>query len=313
MYIYTYIDVSFLIFSSQTDNHKGSRDTQREWLCRYLMDPTSGGCEGRNTSEVATSEAHKEALLWITEAELGGPRFFNDKEHAAIAKDDLPTRPHELPSLAARNVKQYGLTQHIIEKIKSQTDTSAIEVKAKLGADQYTAVKSDMDGVFNRDEERPTKVHKGARTGSTHAGSSNKSATASTRLSTSSEVSEAEKATKKMKSEAVKCHNKYKLLLDEINGEISTKEIIKTRMEARGLPATMKDYVDKELIPIEELVATHRVKVVALFDRLSEVTTDKTGDAFEKIKEDVGSEFFVLQKAWAAFEKLHWNNFKSMS
>ena len=44
---------------------------------------------------------------WLTEQELGGPKWLNSKENAAIMATTLPSQPHENAALAKRDVLQY--------------------------------------------------------------------------------------------------------------------------------------------------------------------------------------------------------------
>ena len=56
---------------------------RREWLSTFILDPASGGCVGKVETSVSHQRSVEATEQWVTEAELAGPRFLNNEQHAA--------------------------------------------------------------------------------------------------------------------------------------------------------------------------------------------------------------------------------------
>jgi hypothetical protein len=122
-----------------------SDEERRQHLANFLMCPENGTCSGYNE----TSRSEKKRKLsqgeWITEEELSGPLYLNSKVNAALAVNDLTQRPHELPSLAKKGVKQYEFFKNkVINEIGTESKVG-IKVESDLTGEEYAEVKSCLD------------------------------------------------------------------------------------------------------------------------------------------------------------------------
>ena len=133
-------------FPAQLAEYKKLTDDlqRRSFLAAFILDPASGGCSVTNETSRAVINKKGSQEVWITEDELGGPKYLNNKQHAAILAPSLETRPHESPALAAAKIKQYKY--HIAIDEKTQIEKSKVSVKAdsELTPEQYLEVQADM-------------------------------------------------------------------------------------------------------------------------------------------------------------------------
>jgi TPP-dependent trihydroxycyclohexane-1,2-dione (THcHDO) dehydratase len=82
---------------------------RREWLAQYVLDPETGVNHGFSETKSVNSRKNRETTEWLTEAELGGPKWLNAPHHASILvkSGSLPSRLHEIQALADEKVYQY--------------------------------------------------------------------------------------------------------------------------------------------------------------------------------------------------------------
>jgi hypothetical protein len=117
---------------------KCANDKKRhEWVEQYILDPKKVKCQGATSVSRASTTTGKEVTIWVTEAELGGPYYLNNTDHAALAITSLVNRPHEVGALAAAGVKQYQWTikQHVLGNAITEAATigSSVEMSAEQG------------------------------------------------------------------------------------------------------------------------------------------------------------------------------------
>jgi hypothetical protein len=117
---------------------KCANDKKRhEWVEQYILDPKKVKCQGATSVSRASTTTGKEVTIWVTEAELGGPYYLNNTDHAALAITSLVNRPHEVGALAAAGIKQYQWTikQHVLGNAITEAATigSSVEMSAEQG------------------------------------------------------------------------------------------------------------------------------------------------------------------------------------
>jgi hypothetical protein len=142
---------------------KCANDKERhQWVAEYLLDPQKVKCEGATSVSRTSTTTDKEVTIWITEAELGGPSYLNNTEHAALAITSLDNRPHEVGALAAAGVKQYKWTtkQHVSGK--AVTEAATVGSTAEMSPEQAQMIREHMMNSGNPGEEntRPSKKQK---------------------------------------------------------------------------------------------------------------------------------------------------------
>ncbi len=86
-------DVQCSVVASYSQSKKtqpGSGANVRRVQC------SSGGCKGVVATEVLHSDLDKQTEEWVTEDQLGGPKYLNNKQHAAWYVQDRRQRGHGL-------------------------------------------------------------------------------------------------------------------------------------------------------------------------------------------------------------------------
>ena len=122
---------------------------RRRFLAEYLLDPESCNNVGENVTERSTLKRDRGVEKWLTFSQLCGPLGFNSKEDAEAALPDLEEQDHELPSLAAKGVKQYLYTDKAKITHKDHKKSASVTAKAQLSAEQYAAVQEHMEEERN--------------------------------------------------------------------------------------------------------------------------------------------------------------------
>ena len=125
-------------FSVQTNigNKQLRTDMARHaWVARFMLDPEAGGCAASSSTDIEISQADKSLVSWVTEAELGGPRFLNSLKNAKLYIKDLESRPHSLSAtMAQAGVLEYQLTVEMQEAINKTTNKSGVRTEVGVSA-----------------------------------------------------------------------------------------------------------------------------------------------------------------------------------
>ncbi len=95
---------------------------------------------------------------WMTEAELAGPKGFNDKKLASIAIQDMKSRPHRNAALASNGVLQYFFETDKSVKEGTVEDRVVVEQKADMTADDAQKVKAHMRKGLDPEGVQPLMV-----------------------------------------------------------------------------------------------------------------------------------------------------------
>ena len=258
-----------------------SRADQRSWVARYLMDPASGGCTGKNTTRVESGSVDDEVEVWVTESELGGPKYFNNMMHASIAIRELDSRPHEIASLAKENVLQYALTKKEVRRFKKKSESAEVSVESTLTKEQFEKVRDHMGTALEEDEPEPKKQKV---TDTQSSGSKNPKGTPKKPQKSPEEIA-AEKELRKATFDANNNLKKYREYVDKCAGELDESSIthLKKLIKAKGMPETMNEFIDNTIVEIQGHIANHRVHLTAFTDDMNTLGTvqqcmEKKGD-----------------------------------
>ena len=127
-----------MLFKSLTNDKD-----KREYLASFMLDPASGGSI-KNTIERSVAEETTTRVLWVTEEQYSGPMFLNSKEHAKLALEGEPSRPHENKKLADKGVLQFRveLTEEAYKKVLKES--AELSKQADLTAEEYAPVATVM-------------------------------------------------------------------------------------------------------------------------------------------------------------------------
>ena len=263
---------------------------RRDWLASYLLDPEGGGSYATNTVEKQTSNFDKGIELWVTEAEYGGPRFLNSKEHAAIAVKCLQSRPHENPKLAEAKVLQYNVTQAWKEFSQGTIESSKLTTETKITAQEYAEVAESM-----RSAAPPKKR------GRVGGGSGSRSSRARVDPASLTPQQIADTKSKEAFEEVLKSAKK---ITDKMNKEIADVGLVESRLKAKNwgsgpldfLHAATEEQTKKKDALTEEYVNHKNASYTDLGQRdeaakgLKELT-DLTDEQYKAFKKNVLADF----------------------
>ncbi|CAK0820370.1 unnamed protein product [Prorocentrum cordatum] len=142
-------DKAVLFKNLQDDNDK------REYLASFMIDPKSGGTMTNKSSREVIEKTTKK-VLWVTLEQYGGPLFLNSMEHAKIALEGEPSRPHENKKLADTGAQQFRVevTEEVFEKVLEESAELAKQVE--LSAEEFEPVANvlkdkDLSGPSSAD------------------------------------------------------------------------------------------------------------------------------------------------------------------
>ena len=120
---------------------------RREWLAFYCMDPVGAINEGFNGQVNYDEQVDDKGEQWLTESQLAGPNYLNDKDHASICikAKYFDEQPHEAKALADEGIKQYLFSWTIFRRKTGQRKEAGVSSKRELSADEYKQVQEQMD------------------------------------------------------------------------------------------------------------------------------------------------------------------------
>ena len=203
-------------------------DQRREWLAQYVIDPLAATTKGFNKTTAYSSQESASRLVWITEEQLGGPKYLADKAHAAIVSKagDLPKRPHELASLAAEGIHQYGFTESWLVKNAGWRDEVGTTAKADVAAGAYEEVKSHITTSFGSAPKR--------------------------KMEAKPKVAETEesKELKRLNGVRAATLRKTKQLLDRVVNDLSVCKEELAKVLAKGYPEQMTKWLDEKMLVV---------------------------------------------------------------
>ena len=137
-------------------------ESRHQWIADYLLDPKKVTCQGINSISRNSETGSDTKFVWITEQELAGPKYMNDKDNAKIAIQALDSKAHTNAALAKHGVKlyYYEVTKELLKK----TTVEKVGAQATCGmdADSYGQIRKHMSNSGNPGLEptRPDKKQK---------------------------------------------------------------------------------------------------------------------------------------------------------
>eukprot|EP00959_Pyramimonas_sp_CCMP1952_P114239 2388497-Pyramimonas_sp.AAC.1 len=81
-------------FKEYHDQTKGNDKAKIDWLMRFTLNPSEGGCIAESSTSVKRQRRDGVEDAWLTEAELAGPLWLNSAARAAAIVKELEGRPH---------------------------------------------------------------------------------------------------------------------------------------------------------------------------------------------------------------------------
>lgn len=135
---------------------------RREWLAAYIMDPEKGGCLGKNWTQRTSVSSTATVWVWLTQAELEGPRWLNSKENAKIAVSSMTSRKHSTnKALYDAGVLEYRHEIRKEELKKAIEEGARLEQEAEVAPKDYAGMVEHMANSKNPGAEdvdtRPAK------------------------------------------------------------------------------------------------------------------------------------------------------------
>ena len=145
------------------EKYKGLVDDARhQFIAEYLLDPRKMTCQGTNTVSRNSESGSATQWVWVTESELGGPKYMNDMANARMAIQSMESKEHTNKSLAKHGVKMYHyeITKEVLKK--TITENTAATASCDMDADAYSKIRRHMTNSGNPGLEptRPEKKQK---------------------------------------------------------------------------------------------------------------------------------------------------------
>ena len=223
-----------------------SDEERRSWLANFMLDPATGGSVGKNTVSIESASSQKTKKVWLTLDAYAGPLYLNNREHATLAVEDCPSRPHHLPKLAEKKVLEYEITLTWEEYLRSKKETAEVTTEAKLTAAEAEQVVESMRGPAAK---------KGRRQGPSGRRGGQPAAIAD------AELTPEDKATKASKASFEDQCKKTKQLGDKMQRELNDVQMVENKLKSKSWSATALEYLQKQ-------TATQKDDAQRLFDEL---------------------------------------------
>jgi len=145
------------------EKYKGLVDDARhQFIAEYLLDPRKMTCQGTNTVSRNSESGSATQWVWLTESELGGPKYMNDMANARMAIQSMEFKEHTNKSLAKHGIKMYHyeITKEVLKK--TTTENTAATASCDMDVDAYSKIRRHMTNSGNPGLEptRPEKKQK---------------------------------------------------------------------------------------------------------------------------------------------------------
>lgn len=253
-------------------------DERRSYLCQFILDPEIAKTNGFNKSVAFDEAADVATEGWVTLEELGGPQYLNSRYHADIMAKTLPERPHEVPELAAENVKQYYYVDKKKKRKTGYREEAGTSAKAELKASEYTGVKNDIVSSFEGGKKRkgtPKPRHE--------------------------ETPEEKRLKAANNGRTVACR-KLKSVIDKTQNEINMQKGSLPKLADKGFPPEMTTFLEKKVDVFQALVTESQavyVKEVVVAPELRVDCADRVESSTKETQESLAK----LEEAFIAFKK----------
>ena len=262
---------------------------RREWLARFIVDPSSGGCKAEMSMTAVNDKLDTEQEFLVTEDELGGPQWLNNPQHAKWAIEELVPQPHEWPSLAKRGVLQYKVSRKWLERQTGTKERASAITESTMTAEQFTQVSDAM---------------RNSRLACDSAGTRRKKARTEIPPKQLSESEQLFKDTQKARDEIIK---KVKGWISNCKADLAVGKIdlLKSKLLSKGYPQAMCDFVQ---INVEDQLK-HVKEVEEKFNELLkvDVTVDKVREIQNAIS-SLRSSYDKREVTYTKFKSSYWKD-----
>ena len=208
-------------------------EERRNWIAQYVLDPHTTVASGFNKTTAYIGNETLKEYRWLHESEIASEQFLNSKEMAAMLtkSGELESRPSEFPSLAAEGYKQYWFNVSRVRASHGWTQEAGTSLKSDLKEEEYKEVNAKILSESSGSGKRKTPTPK-----------------------VESEDAKRLKAAVSAKGVSTR---KLKSLIDRIGNKIKTQEKDDLpRIVAKGYPAEMKDFLEKQVKDMRALVTS---------------------------------------------------------
>jgi hypothetical protein len=212
-------------------------DERRSWLAQYVVDPDSAACKGFNKTSAYNTSESRSASRWLTQAQLASASCLNDNDAAKTVCEsgDLESRLHELPSLAAKGVKQYYLSENYDFHAAGLKDEAGVSAESDLHSGELEEVKEHMLSNFGRPgKRRCAPKHK----------------------EPESDESKQLRAAAASRATSVR---KLKQLLDKVHNEMENSARDVPKLEEKGYPIQMLQWLLGKVAEVQSVVEEARL------------------------------------------------------
>ncbi|CAK0810102.1 unnamed protein product [Prorocentrum cordatum] len=291
------------------------------WLVRFTMDPSSGGCKGTTSTEISRETESGVKDIWVTQDQLAGPLYLNNRAHADAMIKDLDSRPHKRSkTLRDMGVLEYHLFLDAEGKIIDRTkDTTSVAAEVDLSTDEYTQIRDAMrQGLGGSGLGDPTaassnpKKSKEAREQLKLENEKKALADWQAKLADLSGDEKKAAIMEKQRLDAKKQFDKaYSDATTKVNGwrniiETKVPQTIKT-LDAKKYPKEMSAHIQKQAKQVGEQLTMFIATTLA-----AKPTGDLTAEDYERGAKEAQAKLQAITDVWKDWEKKVWNDWKSI-
>jgi hypothetical protein len=129
---------------------------RHDFIAEYLMDPQKYSATAKNFVGRTSTTTNASVWVWLTLAELGGARWLNSPENAAIAVTTMKSRPHSTnTALQLAGVLEYRhhIRREMLENAISEG--ARIDSEAPIASADVDAMSAHMRNSNNPGEDAP--------------------------------------------------------------------------------------------------------------------------------------------------------------
>ena len=119
-----------------------SQDEKRQWLAKFMLDPSCATLRGRNTNSKETEDVEGVDFVWITKDTMAGPSYLNNAVTADLVSADCASRPYSRSeSAAAAGVLEYKYYFENGSHKKRSSEKTEVRAEADLNDEDYVKIR----------------------------------------------------------------------------------------------------------------------------------------------------------------------------
>ena len=124
------------------------QDEKRQWLARFMLDPSCAGLKGRNTFAKETEDVEGVDFVWITKDTMAGPSYLNNAVTADLACADCASRPYSRSeSAASAGVLEYKYYFERGSHKRRSLEKTEVSAEADVNDEDYTKIREATQSV----------------------------------------------------------------------------------------------------------------------------------------------------------------------